>query len=117
MSTRELLGELVEARGAGSPEDAARLLDADVRYWDCVHGDVEGREAVAAALTAPAGRDARLEVETVAAGNEDAVVELQVSAAGEDGRSSFRRTEVYSVREGRILSCRAYFDPRAVPAA
>jgi ketosteroid isomerase-like protein len=100
------VAELVAARNARSPERAARVLRDDVRYWDCEHGDVEGRDAVAAALTAAPGP---VEVETLAASGDDAVAELQIRA---DGRS-YRSTEVYRLAGGAVASVRAYFDPAA----
>jgi SnoaL-like domain len=103
---RAILEELLGARRARSPESAARVLAADARYWDCVRGDVAGRDAVAAALT---GDDARIELETVAAAGDDAVLELQVESAGRRRRS----TEVYRLAGGTIASIRAYFDPDA----
>jgi ketosteroid isomerase-like protein len=106
---RTLLRELLDARAAGSAERAAGLLHADVRYWDPAHGDVEGRDAVAAVL---AGAPARLELETVAAQDATAVAEVHVHAAG----SPYRSTEVYSLRDGAVAGLRAYFDPAARPA-
>ncbi len=105
---RATLGELVAARNERSAERAALLLRDDIRYWDCERGDVEGRERVAAALTAA---NARLEVETLAAAGEDAVVELQVH----EGGPPYRSTEVYRVVDGAVASVRAYFDPAARP--
>jgi ketosteroid isomerase-like protein len=105
---RTLLGELIAARNAGSPQRAAALLGDDVRYWDCEHGELAGREAVAGALTA---RAAHVEPETIAAAGADAVVELQVTEAGR----RYRSTEVYRLAEGVIVSVSAYFDSEARP--
>jgi hypothetical protein len=93
-----MLEELVAARDARSAERVARLLADDVRYWDCVRGELSGREAVAAALTAGGA-----ELETIAVGGDDAVLELRV-----DGR---RSTEVYRLAGGAVASIRAYVDP------
>jgi ketosteroid isomerase-like protein len=106
VSARELVAALVAARNARSPEQAARALRDDVRYWDCERGDVEGRDAVATALTAV---DGPVEVETLAASGDDAVAELQIRAGGR----SYRSTEVYRVAGGSIASVKAYFDPAA----
>lgn len=103
---RTLLRELLDARVAGSAERAAGLLHADVRYWDPAHGDVEGRDAVAALL---AEGPSRLELETVAARDATAVAELQVHASG----AQYRSTEVYALRDGAVAGLRAYFDPTA----
>jgi SnoaL-like domain len=103
---RAVLEELLGARRERSPGRAAELLAADARYWDCVRGDVAGRDAVAAALTED---EARIELETLAAAGDDAVLELQVERAG--GRR--RSTEVYHLAGGAIASIRAYFDPEA----
>jgi hypothetical protein len=80
------------------------VLRDDVRYWDCERRDVEGRQAVAAALTAAPGG---LELETIAVAGADAVVELQVR----DGERRYRSTEVYRLEDGAVASLRAYFDP------
>jgi hypothetical protein len=95
-----MLAELVAARDARSPERVARLLADDVRYWDCVRGELSGRDAVAAALTA-----AGTELETIAVGRDDAVLELRVG-----GR---RSTEVYRLAGGAVASIKAYIDPSA----
>jgi hypothetical protein len=101
---KQILGELVAARSERSVERMARVLGEDVRYWDCEHGEVTGREAVAAAMTA---HDARISIETAAASDADAVLELQLDR---DGRR-YRSTEVYSLDGGVIGSIKAYFDP------
>jgi ketosteroid isomerase-like protein len=108
---RALLGELLDARAAGAAERAAALLHDDVRYWDPAHGDVEGREAVAAVL---AGAPGRLELETVVAAEASAVAELQVR---DGGGEPYRSTEVYALRDGAVARLRAYFDPTPRPAA
>lgn len=103
---REILDELVTARNERSAQRAARVLCDDVRYWDCEHGDIEGRDAVAAALTAT---DARVELETVAAEDKYAVAEVQIHDTGQP----YRSTEVYRLAGGAIASLKAYFDPAA----
>ena len=103
--TRAVLHDLVAARNARSTERVAGLLDADVRYWDCERGELAGREAVAEALV---GLDAHVEVETAAAADTAAVLELR---AGTPAR--YRSTEVYRLAGGTVVSIRAYFDPRA----
>jgi hypothetical protein len=100
---RALLGELIAARDAGSAGRTAALLGDDVRYWDARHGELSGREAVAAALTA----GTPVELETIAAAGDDAVVELQVARR-------YRSTEVYTLENGAIVSIKAYFDPSAL---
>lgn len=96
--SRALLDELIAARAAGAVDRVAAVLDADVSYWDPSRDELHGREAVAAVLTG------RVELESMAAAEADAVVELQVDAR-------YRSTEVYRVRDGAITSIRAYFDP------
>ena len=98
--SRALLDELIAARAAGSLDRVAAVLDPDVRYWDPSRDELRGREAVAAVLTG------RVELESMAAAEADAVVELQIDAR-------YRSTEVYHVRDGAITSIRAYFDPAA----
>jgi hypothetical protein len=100
--TRSVLQELVAARNAGSPERIAELLADDVRYWDCERGDVAGRENVAAALVR------HVAVETIAAADDDAVLELQAGTP-----ASYRSTEVYRLADGAVVSIKAYFDPQA----
>jgi limonene-1,2-epoxide hydrolase len=95
---RELLAELLAARNAGARERVAALLDERVRYWDAERGSVSGRDAVAAALLR-----GRVELETVCAADDAAVVELQVDGA-------YRSTEVYAVADGRVAELKAYFD-------
>jgi ketosteroid isomerase-like protein len=105
---KQILQEFVAARNERSAERVARLLGDDVRYWDCEHGEVAGRQEVTAAMTA---RAAHIELETAAASGDDAVLELQLDVAGQ----RFRSTEVYRFRDGAVQSITAYFDP-AVPA-
>lgn len=103
---RTLLGELVASRDARSPERVAQLLRDDIRYWDCVHDELNGREAVAASLTAS---DRRVTIETIAVAGADAVLELQIEAPS--GR--YRSTEVYRLEADGVASIKAYFDPDA----
>jgi hypothetical protein len=103
---RTLLGELVAARDARSSERVAQLLRDDVRYWDCVRGELSGREAVAASLTAS---DWGVALETIAVGGADAVLELQL----ETPRGRCRSTEVYRLADDGVASIKAYFDPDA----
>jgi ketosteroid isomerase-like protein len=104
---KQILGELVAARNERSAERVARLLADDVRYWDCEHGEIAGPQAVAAAMTAQA---AQISLETAAASDEDAVLELQLD---QDGRR-WRSTEVYRLDGGAVRSVKAYFDPAAM---
>jgi hypothetical protein len=105
-AARTLLGEFVAARDAGLRERVAQLLRDDIRYWDCKHGELTGREAVAASLTAA---DRRVALETIAVAGADAVLELQLEAPG--GR--YRSTEVYRLEADGVASIKAYFDPDA----
>jgi hypothetical protein len=103
---RTVLDELVAARRDGSAERVARMLGGDARYWDCVRGDVAGRDAVAAALTEV---DAPIELETLAADGDDGVLELQLGSVGRRRR----HTEVYRLAGGTVASIRVYLDPDA----
>ncbi len=105
---RAILDELVAARNERSAQRAARVLREDIRYWDSQHGDVEGRDAVAAVLTA---LDARFELETVAAQEDDAVAEVQI----DEGGRSHRSTEVYRLDGGAVAGVKAYFDVHRYP--
>ncbi|MGH3004752.1 MAG: nuclear transport factor 2 family protein [Gaiellaceae bacterium] len=103
---KELVERLVEARNARADDRAAHLLADDVRYWDCLRGDVAGRDTVVAALAAAHGT--RLAVETLTGDETHVVVELRV-----DGERPHRATEVYVLGDdARIASCRVYFDPQ-----
>ena len=101
---RAIVLELLAARNDRSAPRAAELLHADVEYWDPEHDDVRGRDAVAELLTS---RAARLELETLAAQDGDAVAEVQV----DEGRGPFRSTEVYRLEDGAVTALRAYFVP------
>lgn len=116
-SQRELLTDLIAARNAGSKDEVGRLLQPDARYWDCLRGDVEGRDRVATLLTDPLAGRARvtLAVETLAAEDGHAVVELRASATGPSEPVDFTTTEVYAIEEDGIAWCRVYLDPAAVP--
>ena len=94
-----------------------RLLRSDARYWDCLRGDVDGREGVAAALTEPAEghAGARFEMETLAVDAGCAVAELRVSGTATSGPFGFVMTEVYAIEHDGIASCRAYIDPAELP--
>ena len=102
---RAVLQDLVAARNVGSQERVSELLADDVRYWDCDHGDLAGREAVAAALLALAPCVA---LETAAAEGAVAVLELQAGTA-----VRYRSTEIYRLVDDAIVSIKAYFDPDA----
>jgi hypothetical protein len=65
-----------------------------VRYWDPSHDELRGREAVAAVLTG------RVELESIAAAESDAVVDLQVG----EGGARYRSTEAYRLEHGAITS-------------
>lgn len=108
---------LIAARNAGSRSDAGRLLRADARYWDCLRGDVDGREGVAAVLTEPAEGHvgAQFEVNTLAVEAGCAVAELRVSGTATSGPFGFVMTEVYAIEHDSIASCRAYIDPAELP--
>jgi len=110
---KQLVQQLVAARAAGSRAEAERLLRPDVRYWDCLQGEVVGRERVVAALMG--SQDTRFDVETLAGGEGCAVAELRVSGTAPSGPFAFVATEVYAVGDGGITSCRAYFDPADLP--
>jgi hypothetical protein len=101
---RRILRDLVAARAARSCDAAAALLGGDVRYWDCEHGEVRGRDAVARVLTT-GHEDA--ELETIAVEGDDAVLEIQLQAGGRRHRS----TEVYQVEGGAVTAIKAYLDP------
>jgi ketosteroid isomerase-like protein len=106
--TRTALSKLLTARNEGSAEQAGALLHEDIRYWDPENGTVTGREAVAVLLTG--GGTTRLELETLAAGDDEAVAEVRVAGRG----ASYRSTEVYRLEAGTVAELRAYFD-RAGP--
>lgn len=114
---RQLLQRLIAARNAGSRPEVERLLSAGVRYWDCVHGDVDGRAQAATALLEPAeGHSAEsFDVEALAAADDCAVTELRVVGVAPSGPFELVITEVYAVDDDGIASCRAYFDPAALP--
>jgi SnoaL-like domain len=101
---RMILRELVAARASHSLDAAEALLGADVRYWDCEHGEVRGRDGVARVLTT--GHEAA-ELETIAAQGDDAVLEVQLQS----GTRRRRSTEVYRLEGGAITAIKAYIDP------
>jgi hypothetical protein len=103
---KRILDELVGARNARSAARAARVLSEGVQYWDCERGHVSGRAAVAAAMT---DVDARIDVETAAVEDSDAVLELQI----EESARRYRSTEVYRFEGGALASVKAYLDPAA----
>ena len=113
---REALEQLVAARNAGSSEDAAQLLAADVRYWDCVRGDVAGRAEVAAVLCDSPAPGAELVVDALAVDGGHGVVELSASGHGASGPFELHATEAYALEDAGIAWCRAYFDPAELPA-
>lgn len=102
--TRQLLDELLAARIGRSAERAAQVLRSDARYWDPERGDLSGRDAIAEALTA---HDTHLELETLVADDDAAVMEVQVH----EGRARRRSTEVYRLQDGAIASIKVYVDP------
>jgi limonene-1,2-epoxide hydrolase len=112
-----LVAELIAARNAGSKEDVGRLLRPDTRYWDCLRGEVQGRDEVASVLTDPFALLApvTLVVDTVAAEDGRAVVELHATATGPADPFDVALTEVYAIEEDGIAWCRAYLDPAELP--
>jgi limonene-1,2-epoxide hydrolase len=114
---RQLVQQLIAARNAGTRTEAERLLSPHVRYWDCLRGDVHGREGAATALLEPSESqsETHFDVVTLAAGEGRAVAELRVSAPTAAGPLAFTRTEVYTVDDDGIASCRAYLDPAELP--
>lgn len=112
---REALEQLVAARNARSTEAAAQLLREDVRYWDCLRGDVVGRAEVAAVLCDSPAPAAELVLDAVAVDGGHGVVELSASGDGPSGRFELRTTEAYALEDDGIAWCRAYFDPAELP--
>jgi steroid delta-isomerase-like uncharacterized protein len=106
---------LVRAYNARSVEEVAGLYGDDAVYWDPLHPEgVRGRAAIRELLVSlfDAYPDERLEIEALVADDRQAVAELLSTGTAPGGRP-FRLalTEVYAVQDGRIVSCRAYFDP------
>jgi ketosteroid isomerase-like protein len=119
MSTaaRRIVEELLAARDAGATGDVRGLLGPDVTYWDCLRGELRGRDAVAVALTETpvGGVRPRFALQTLAAADAHAVVELTVTAAAP--AATYGATEVYGLDAGSVVRCRAYLDPAELQAA
>jgi limonene-1,2-epoxide hydrolase len=115
--TKELVQQLIASRNAGARTEAERLLSPHVRYWDCLRGDVNGPEGAATALLEPSESQSatRFDVEMLAAGEGRAVAELRVSGRIAAGPLVFTCTEVYTIDDDGIASCRAYLDPAELP--
>jgi limonene-1,2-epoxide hydrolase len=116
MSGRELVEDLIAARNTGSTDAVAELLRADVRYWDCLHRDVVGRDRIASLLCRSPIVGAELVVDALAVENGHAVAELRASGTGRSGPFELRTTEAYAFADDGIAWCRAYFDPAELPA-
>jgi ketosteroid isomerase-like protein len=117
---REVVGALVDAYNAKRLEPLLDLYDPEARFWDPFHRDgVLGREAIGGVLEElfAAFPDERMSVVTLAADDTHAVAEFHSSGTGPTGdRFELDFTEVYEVRDGRIVSCRVYLDPEQLPA-
>jgi steroid delta-isomerase-like uncharacterized protein len=112
---KAVVRSLVRAYNAKSVAEVAGLYGDDAVYWDALHRDgVRGRAAIRELIASlfDAYPDERLEIEALVADDRQAVAELLSTGTAAGGRP-FRLalTEVYTVEDGRIVSCRAYFDP------
>jgi limonene-1,2-epoxide hydrolase len=115
-AAREVVEALLAARNAGSREQVRALLAPDATYWDCLGGRVGGAEAVTESLVASGGSP-RFVVETLAAAEDRAVMELRVSSGQGSEVAGYPVTEVYELRRGLVAGCRAYLDPEDVGGA
>jgi ketosteroid isomerase-like protein len=119
-SPKDVVGALVEAYNAKRLEPLLDLYDPDARFWDPLHRDgVVGRDAIGGVIeqlfaTYP---DERMSVVTLAADDTTAVAEFHSTGTAPSGtRFELEFTEVYEMRDGRIVSCRVYLDPEQLPA-
>jgi limonene-1,2-epoxide hydrolase len=117
-SARQLIEALLAARNAGSTDQTRALLAPDATYWNCLGGQVRGAEPVAEALVASHAASARprFVVETLAAAGGHAVMELRVCHGEGSQATDYPATEVYELRAGLVVGCRAYVDPADVRA-
>jgi ketosteroid isomerase-like protein len=119
-SPKELVGALVEAYNEKRLDALLDLYDPEARFWDPLHRDgVVGRKAIGGVLEQlfEAFPDERMSIVTLAADATTAVAEFRsTGTAPSGGRFELDFTEVYEVRDGRIVSCRVYLDPQQLPA-
>ncbi len=119
-SPKEVARAMVEAYNAKSLDGVLELYRPDGGYWDPLHTDgVAGRDALRELLTDlfAASADEQMKIVTLAGDGRYAVAELRSTGTYAAGGVRFELdlTEVYEVVEGRIASCRAYFDPKQLP--
>lgn len=116
---RQVVEELVDAYNAKSLERLRALYRPDARFWDPFHrAGVVGQDAIEHVLDGLFQRypDEQMSIVTLVADSTHAVAELRSTGHSADGRAfDLDFTEVYEVEDGRIVSCRVYIDPRAVP--
>ena len=116
---KELVGALVDAYNDKRLDALLDLYDPDARFWDPLHRDgVVGREAIGRVIGQlfEAFPDERMSIVTLAADETTAVAEFRsTGTAPGGGRFELDFTEVYEVRDGRIVSCRVYLDPQQLP--
>jgi ketosteroid isomerase-like protein len=116
---KELVGALVDAYNEKRLDALLDLYDPEARFWDPLHRDgVVGREAIGGVIGQlfEAFPDERMSIVTLAADETTAVAEFHsTGTAPGGGRFELDFTEVYEVRDGRIVSCRVYLDPQQLP--
>jgi limonene-1,2-epoxide hydrolase len=119
-SPKEVARALVDSYNAKSLDGVLELYRPDGRYWDPLHTHgVAGRDALRELLTDlfAASVDEQMQIVTLAGDERYAVAELRSGGtyAATGVRFELDLTEVYEIVEGRIASCRAYFDPKQLP--
>ena len=117
---KQLVGALVDAYNEKRLDALLDLYAPDARFWDPLHREgVVGREAIGGVIGElfAAFPDERMSIVTLAADETTAVAEFHSTGTTPGGgRFELDFTEVYEVRDGRIVSCRVYLDPQQLPA-
>ena len=118
---KDVVRSLVEAYNAKSVEGVLGLYAEDALFWDPLHRDcVQGRAAIAEVVRSlfAAFPDEEMSIVTLAGDDHHAVAEVRSSGTSPRSGERFELefTEIYEVKDGRIVSCRVYLDPEELPA-
>ena len=117
---RQLIDRIVSAYNSGDTDALVALYQPDLTYWSALDGMQEGVEAVRAHIdhlheTLP---DEQMQARTVVTDGELIVVEFESTGTNPAGKTyTIEFTEVFELRDGKVVSIKVYLDPEEVERA
>ena len=115
---KAVVRELVDAYNAKAVDRLVDLYHPDGRMWTPFErGGIVGHEAIGRSIRGlfDAYPEERMTIELLVGDDTHAVAEFRSVGLG-PADAEVRFTEVYEVRDGRIVECRVYIDPEELPA-